>query len=265
LDKETYLRRLGGSIRDKLRVVEFIPKVEGTVLDVGCADGTVTKAMALERPEMEFLGVDLSYSSIHNALRSELPVNVDFKRGYLRDLLMEPDRYEAVTFISVLHEFYSYGQGISSVVKALADAHELLKPGGVIIIRDMIFHDYAHKMLLGGDKMYHRIMDTPKGQTLYSKAQEFKGRYGLESFADINHFLLKILYEDNWEHEMKENYTPVTFEQYQDIFRLLGMKLEFWDSYLLNYLAHEWSKRFGLRFEDFRMLRSTGLLVARKK
>jgi hypothetical protein len=113
--------------------------------------------------------------------------------------------------------------------------------------------------------MYHQIMDTSKGRTLYSKAQEFKERYGLASFTDRNHFLLKILYVDNWEHEMKENYTPVTFKQYQDIFPLLGMKLEFWESYLLNYLAHEWSKRFGLRFDDFRMLRSTGLLVARKK
>jgi 2-polyprenyl-3-methyl-5-hydroxy-6-metoxy-1,4-benzoquinol methylase len=164
LDKETYLRRLGGSIRDKLRVVEFIPKVERHVLDVGCADGMVTKAMALERPEMEFLGVDLSYSSIHNALRSELPENADFKRGYLRDLLMEPDRYDAVTFISVLHEFFSYGQGISSVVKALAEAHELLRPGGVVIIRDMIFHDYAHQMLLGGTRCITRSWTPPRDE-----------------------------------------------------------------------------------------------------
>ena len=37
-----------------------------------------------------------------------------------------------VVFCSVLHEFYTYGEGISSVLKALADAHELLRPGGVI-------------------------------------------------------------------------------------------------------------------------------------
>ena len=57
--------------------------------------------------------------------------------------VIDPARFDAVLFSSVLHEFFAYGEGVSSVLKALADAHELLRPSGVIVIRDMILEEYT--------------------------------------------------------------------------------------------------------------------------
>lgn len=57
--------------------------------------------------------------------------NVRFEKVYLRELLARPEKVDAVIFCSVLHEFFTYGEGISSVLKTVADAHELLKKDGV--------------------------------------------------------------------------------------------------------------------------------------
>lgn len=269
MDKEVYLRSMGGSIRDKLRVAKFIPDGAGNVLDVGCADGRVTKALALERPYSDFLGIDLNHASIAEACRDphKLPMNCDFARLYLRDLLKEESgRFTAVVFMSVLHEFYSYGEGISSVVKALADAHELLQPGGVIIIRDMIHQDYAYNTKQGLQNLWlGKIMQHNYQAKLYSRAHDFKDKFGLDSVVDVNHFILKWMYEYNWEHEMKENYFPVSYEQYVDIFRLLGMRVEYWRNYLLPYVSDQWRMLFDLHAEEMDQFKSTAVLVARKQ
>lgn len=66
-------------------------------------------------------------------------------------------RYDVVTFMSVLHEFYTYGEGTSSVVKALSDAHEILKNNGRIILRDMILPEYLKSSGLYLDEIKKNI------------------------------------------------------------------------------------------------------------
>jgi hypothetical protein len=160
-----------------------------------------------------------------------------------------------------LHEFYSYGEGISSVLKALADAHELLKPEGRIIIRDMILHGYTKESDLNVSNLIDKISKTAHGNLM----EEYEKEFGqIRAVQNINHFLLKYMYVENWEHELPENYVPVTFEQYEQIFSLLGMRVLFKRSYLIDYLRNKWKEDFNLSEEDINPLRSTGILVAEK-
>src|SRR3989344_6290206 len=141
-----YLARMAKPLQEKLRVARYFPRDAKTVVDVGCADGTVTLALARLFPHIRFLGVDLDKGFIVRAqerAQKEGVSNVGFERIYLRDLLARPEKFDAVLFISVLHEFHTYGEGISSVLKALSDAHELLRIGGEIVIRDMILRSYT--------------------------------------------------------------------------------------------------------------------------
>ena len=72
------------------------------------------------------------------------------------------------------------------------------------------------------------------------------------------------MYRENWDHEVREHYVPLTFAQYEQLFALLDMDLQLKDSYLIDYLGNKWKKDFGLTEDEVAGLRSTGFLVARK-
>lgn len=264
-NEKLYLKRLAGPTWDKIRVAKYIPTGAKSVLDVGCAGGAVTLALAEIFPKIKFFWIDLNRHFVDRAsavAKSKKLKNVRFEKVYLRDLLARPERFDAVSFVSVLHEFFTYGEGISSVLKALADAHELLKPGGEIIIRDMILEEYSKHTEFGVRSVLAKIL---RRRDLLKFENDFEQRFGkIKNIYRLNHFLLKYMYKENWAREGKEHYIPVTFEEYESIFKLLGMELQFKDSYLLPYLKTKWQKDLGLNDEEILPLKSTGLLVARK-
>lgn len=262
---EIYLERLSKPLQEKLRVAHYIPPHAKQVVDVGCADGVVTLTLARLFPNTQFFGIDLDEGFIkkaQDAAQKESVKNVSFEKIYLRDLLARHERYDAVTFISVLHEFYTYGEGISSVLKALADAHELLRPNGKIVIRDMILHEYTKHTNFRVQEIVEKVRARPGMKRLIDDCERAFGP--IQTLYELNHFLLKYFYPENWERERKENYVPVTFEQYGQIFLLLGMDLQLQDSYTIPYLRNKWKKDFGLQDEDIENFRSTGFIVGQK-
>jgi 2-polyprenyl-3-methyl-5-hydroxy-6-metoxy-1,4-benzoquinol methylase len=257
-DRDGYLRRMAKPLQDKLRVAAFIPPTASRVLDVGCADGTVTTALAHIFPETRFLGIDLSQRFITRAKAQTDTPNLGFRRCYLRDLLEAAsfEQYDVITFISVLHEFYSYGSGMASVLKALADAHQLLKPNGVLIIRDMILPETSD---CDDPALAEKIAANP---AVADQLRDFTHLFGpITSRRNANHFLLKYLYRENWATECKEHYVPVSIEQYRAIFALLDMKL-YETTYLLPFLREKWQHDFNLTEQNG--LYSTTLFVAQK-
>ena len=263
VNPQRYLERMSKPLQEKLRVAKFFPEGVKTVLDVGCADGAVTIALAEMFPEIKFVGIDLSSAFIEKAKENAVgKTNVSFENVYLRERLSNPERFDVVLFCSVLHEFFSYGEGISTVVKALADAHEILNPGGSLIIRDMILFDYMSNSDLWIERVAKKIQS--KGD-LTDLVADFENTFGfLSNTKAVNHFLLKYMYGDNWQREGKENYVPVSFEQYDRILKLLGMKDQYRESYTIPYLKDLWKKDFALSDDELDCFRSTGIIVAQK-
>ena len=266
-DWRGYLDRMAKPLQEKLRVARYLPSNSATILDVGCADGTVTCALAGLFPNNRFVGIDLDERFIglaqDRAAREGL-ANVRFERVYLREQLArtgEPRRYDAVLFCSVLHEFFTYGEGISSVLKALADAHELLAPGGVVVVRDMILRAYTKEATLRCATLRAKVEAAcPPGVVA-----DFVRFFGaLNTVYVINHLLLKYWYAENWAREGPEFYVPVTFEEYERIFDLLGMRLQMAEELTLPFLREKWRTDFGLSDEELDGLRSTGILVAQR-
>jgi 2-polyprenyl-3-methyl-5-hydroxy-6-metoxy-1,4-benzoquinol methylase len=261
---QKYLERMSKPLQEKLRVAKFIPEGTKTVLDVGCADGTVTLALAEMYPEIEFTGIDYNKDFIEIAKQKAVDkTNVKFENVFLRERLANPERFDVVLFCSVLHEFFTYGEGISTIVKALADAHEMLKPEGTLIIRDMVLYDYMATSDLWLPKIIGKVRAKGEVADLITDFEKYFGE--IKSTKQINHFLLKYKYTDNWARESRENYTPVTFEQYDRILKLLGMKDQYRESYTIPYLENLWKTDFDLTDDELACLRSTGIIVAEKE
>jgi 2-polyprenyl-3-methyl-5-hydroxy-6-metoxy-1,4-benzoquinol methylase len=269
-DWQVYLDRMAKPLQEKLRIARYLPPRGAHVLDVGCADGTVTRALATLFPESTFLGIDLSERFVALAQQraaAEGLANVRFERVYLRDLLARsegpdgPGRFDAVVFCSVLNEFYTYGEGISSVLKALADAHELLRPGGAVVIRDMVLRDYTRRATHRCAALRDRMLAVLPPHVVADFTRHFGG---LDSLYTINRLLLKYWYAENWARESAEFYVPVAFEQYEQVFALLGMRLQVEEELTLPFLREKWRADFGFAEEELDLLRSTGILVAQK-
>ncbi|MCH7598101.1 class I SAM-dependent methyltransferase [Patescibacteria group bacterium] len=263
-NENRYLERLSAPLQEKMIIARYVPPKTRSILDVGCADGTVTMHLAQLFPEANVIGIDLNKNFVDRAeakVREDGVKNIRFERIYLRDLLAREDRYEIITFVSVLHEFFSRGEGISSVVKAIADAHELLVPGGRIIIRDMAAPEYFKKMRTV-DALHKKIVSKEKAVPYF---ESFQKKYGpTDNLLALNHFLLKYPYMDNWEYEMEENYLGVTVEEYEQAFALLGMQTLHAKAYLIPFLREMWEREFGLSEKELDELVSTALLVGEK-
>ena len=263
-DKRGYLERLSKPLQEKMRIAEFIDRGAKDILDVGCADGVVTDALAHAFPQARVYGIDLDESFIGEATQRAQGAEHTpaYDKVYLRQLLERPERYDAVTFASVLHEFYTYGNREPSVMKAIADAYELLKPGGRIVIRDMILSERMKEATLPALSTIGKIRAHPDMQ---SRIADFEAAHGpLSSLYSVNHFLLKYMYTDNWDRECPEHYVPVTREQYEQLFAWLKATLVHRTTYLIPYLRETWRNDFGLTDTELMNFFSTTILVAEK-
>ncbi len=106
---------------------------EWTVGDLGCGTGTVSAALAPFVARV--VAVDGSAPMLQAAKkRLQQFDNVDLRRGELEALPIDDARLDAATLMLVLHH-------LPEPERALAEALRVLKPGGRLVLVDMLPHD----------------------------------------------------------------------------------------------------------------------------
>jgi SAM-dependent methyltransferase len=104
------------------------------ILDCGCGPGSVTVGLAQWAPDGQTVGIDLGAEQLDGAraLASGLGVqNVTFRQGNIFDLPFDDDTFDVVFSQAVLFH-------IPDPQKALAEIKRVLRPGGLIALRDAI-------------------------------------------------------------------------------------------------------------------------------
>jgi ArsR family transcriptional regulator len=106
---------------------------DATLGDLGCGTGQVSASLAPFVAQV--IGVDSSAAMLQAARRRlQGRRNVDLRRGHLESLPIDDCRLDAATMMLVLHH-------IPEPARALADVARVLKPGGKLILVDMLPHD----------------------------------------------------------------------------------------------------------------------------
>jgi ubiquinone/menaquinone biosynthesis C-methylase UbiE len=144
--RASYLQALVGLVDDRW-----------TVGDLGCGTGQVTAALAPFVAKV--IAVDRSAEMLQAARRRVRDFeNVEIRRGELESLPISDGLLDAATLLLVLHH-------LPNPAEALAEAARVLKPGGRLMICDMLAHDreeyrqqMGHVWLGFGEEQVRRLL-----------------------------------------------------------------------------------------------------------
>lgn len=246
---ETYNEEMHKSLKDKLF---FLDKIEGVenLVDFGCADGNLLKAVSDLKPEINLYGIDSDAQMLDKAkqlLDGKLLGYVNSKHPMVLPGLDASK--SALNISSVIHEVYSY-----CTPEEIDEFWDGVNNSGYkyIIIRDMI-RDVPEDR--ASDPMAYqklkRFVLEKADEDLKKRVDEFEDAWGsLKLQHNMIHFFLKYRYVYNWDREVKENYIPLGPWELLDKLDLDKYELVETDVFTLPFLAEQVEKDFGIELNN---------------
>jgi SAM-dependent methyltransferase len=126
-----------------------------TLLDCGCGSGSITVGLATVVDPGEVIGMDISELEIERAREkaAEAEVaNVRFQVGSIYDLRFPDNAFDSVFAHNVLEH-------VNDPARAIKEMYRVLKPGGMMGLRDI---DFGGHILASADPLleqYHAIFE----------------------------------------------------------------------------------------------------------
>lgn len=259
-DYDHYLSCMRKSLYDKMFFVDklFDDGVD-TIVDFGCADGSLIQELQHMLPSFRFIGYDISEEMLRLA-RQKVPDALFISDWEALDIV--PER-TALNLSSVLHEVYAYGTE--------EDVHtfwqRVFHTGfRYICIRDMMLSsDYDYRADGNNQAALAALLDTIRRHPQFADVlAQFEARWGKTvDFAQLVHFYLKYQYAEaeNWGRELNENYLAVPSGAITERAAAAHYRCTYGDSYILPYLQHRIHKDFGVTFT----VPTHGKLIFRKE
>ncbi len=246
---DRYLSSMDASMRQKVALTAAFLLGRGRVADMGMGSGTGSDALAGLYPELEVIGVDIDQTMVELATERYRRENLRFVRGDIGAAVFEEASLDAIFDSSVLHHVTSFnGYEYRAAGAALAAQVEELREHGVLVVRDFL-DPGSEPVLLDlptDDGDASNDPRTCSTAALFERfAREFRSlsaspgfplevRDGASSPARRRYrttrklaveFLLRKDYRQDWESEVKEEYTYFTQSEFEARFRDLGLRV----------------------------------------
>lgn len=226
--------------------VFFEPKKDNTIVDVGMASGTSTAILARLFPEMKIIGVDINPKMVQIAQDTYKYPNLSFREDDGEKLrTFSENSVNGFFNCSAIHHITSYnGYDANRALNTLRRQVELLKDKGVLIIRDFVKPKEQEVIIeLSSIDKPGRPNDAELfiqfSQTARSLASANERGFPIQEintakkdirrfwafYTDVTEFIRRKDYYANWDIELQEEYGYFTQEEFEEIFRELGLRI----------------------------------------
>jgi SAM-dependent methyltransferase len=245
---DRYLSGMDASMRQKVALTAAFLLGRGRVADMGMGSGTGSDALAGLDPELEGIGVDIDRTMVELAAERYRRTNLRFVHGDIGAAVFEDSSLDAIFDSSVLHHVTSFnGYRYEAAAEALAVQVKALREHGVLVVRDFLDPgaDPVWLELPTDDGDASSDPRTCSSAALFERfAREFRSLSDAPGFAlEVDgepaparrryrttrklavEFLLRKDYREDWESEVKEEYTYFTQADFEARFRELGLRV----------------------------------------
>ena len=243
---DTYNSGMAKSYEDKLFFMEYAKKDESieSIVDYGCADGTMITHMAEILPKLNYFGYDIDPKMVRIADSKETVfiADTDWKEviGWVK-----PEN-TLLNCSSVIHEVYSYGTR-----GEIAQFWNRVKFTGFkyIAIRDFSVSKSINRQVSPND---YKKLFTNSTYEQTKRIMNFEQIWGpIAQNKNLIHYLMKYRYIENWEREVRENYFLVYLEDLlntllsDDLYEIVYSK-----HYILPFTKSKIEKDFNITLTD---------------
>jgi SAM-dependent methyltransferase len=225
--------------------VFYDPTPGNTIVDVGMASGTSSNILALLFPHLNIIGIDINPTMVDIASRNYAQPNLEFRADDGEKLTTFKEGTLSGFFnCSSIHHITSFnGYEPYRAYSTLKRQAELLKTGGIIVVRDFVkppemevileFNAQEKDDRLSNANLLVRFSQSARALAIprekgfplteissYSKDTR---RFRL-FFADAVEFIRRKDYLNDWEVELQEEYGYFTQKEFEEIFAGLGLR-----------------------------------------
>lgn len=200
---KVYNDNMRKSLLDKAYFLSFVDS--DTFIDFGCADGSLLKHIHEMFPDKKLIGYDISPEMLQIAEKNLEGCNVSLYNNFENITSLKLDNATLI-LSSVIHEVYSYGDNQSVNEFWRQVFNENFK---YIAIRDLTPRKSIDRMSDIND--VSRVLHNANPTHL----AEFQSIWGnISNNKNLVHFLMKYKWVENWAREVRENYFPITIEEF---------------------------------------------------
>ncbi len=122
---------------DQQNLADHVEIADRTIVDVGCGAGGLVRWLRSQGAEP--VGVECGEVMRSRALEADPDNVLDYVNAFGQDLPFDDETFDVVTFIYSLHHVPA-----DEMVNALAEAHRILRPGGVAYVAEPVAEGPGH-------------------------------------------------------------------------------------------------------------------------
>jgi len=233
-----YLAGMDASMRQKVALTAAHLLADGRVADMGTGSGEGANALAQLYPSLDVIGVDIDPAMVARATSKFDAKNLSFVVGDIAQPVFEEASLDGIFDSSVLHHVTTFtGYDHEAAARCLAVQVRSLREGGIIVVRDFLLPDGAEDDVLldipdasvatlERTSHGHRSLHASKGFVMSREASAREGwaRFRLSRRHAVE-FVLRKDYQDDWEAEIKEEYTYFDRARFESVFAELGLRV----------------------------------------
>lgn len=249
---QVYADGMDKSLVDK---TDFIASIDAQVIvEFGCAEGAVLNYIRRNDPTKILIGLDNDPEMLERGRKRFPDSGIHFTDSW-DEVCRIVGEYQArglkvcLVLNSIVHELHSYLTADEN--NEVTD--RIWGRGGIkwnfITFRDMMVNSAARRP--SDPIMVARVRQVfgkrPGGKERLAQWEEYWG--AISGFWSLIHFFLSYRYVENWEREYRENYLPLTYEDFLASIPDEYMPV-FEHHYTLPFLREEIWKDFNLQLQE---------------